>query len=470
MNYRTPGVYIEEIAKFPPSIAAVETAIPAFIGYTDKAEKRGENLRNKPTRISSLLEYEEYFGTSQQEQNLVVRMQRTPSGRLQFNADFDWSDGKGPSKHLMYYAMQQYFANGGGPCYIISVGSFLDFGTTISDSTTFEAALDELEKYDEPTLIVFPEGQSMDTGTYFGLLSMALTQCFDLKDRFVIMDVHNGGREARTAGDIKDIADSFRNLLNAEEQYARYGAAYFPNIRSTFNYNYDASLSNVKIFNESGGEIAVGSLTNGQKANVVLALNSFDIHLPPSAAVAGVYARVDNSRGVWKAPANENLRNVSDIACQITDRIQDFLNIDDTSGRSINAIRPFTGRGIKIWGARTLNGNDNEWRYVPVRRFFNMVEESTKKATFQFVFEPNDRNTWSRVKSMIENFLFLQWRSGALMGTTPQEAYYVKVGLNETMTELDIWEGRMIVEIGMAAVRPAEFIILQFSHKMLSES
>jgi len=284
------------------------------------------------------------------------------------------------------------------------------------------------------------------------------------------MDVHNGGREARTAGDIKEIAEEFRSLLQGEEKTLRYGAAYFPNIRSTFNYDYDPDLGNVKIFNESGGEVPVASLNNVQKANVILALNSFDIHLPPSGAVAGVYARVDSTRGVWKAPANENLRSVSDIACQITDRIQDFLNIDDTAGRSINAIRPFTGRGIKIWGARTLNGNDNEWRYVPVRRFFNMVEESTKKATFQFVFEPNDKNTWTRVKSMIENFLFLQWRSGALMGATPEQAYYVKVGLNETMTELDIWEGRMIVEIGMAVVRPAEFIILQFSHKMLSES
>ncbi len=99
-----------------------------------------------------------------------------------------------------------------------------------------------------------------------------------------------------------------------------------------------------------------------------------------------------------------------------------------------------------------------------------MVEESVKKATIQFVFEPNDANTWTRVKSMIENFLSLQWRGGALMGASTEEAYFVKVGLNETMTELDIWEGRMIVEIGMAVVRPAEFIILKFSHKMLSES
>ncbi len=464
---RTPGVYIDEIKKFPPSIAAVETAIPAFIGYTQKALKRGENLTLKPTRISSMLEYEEFFGSTQQEQNLEVRLQQSPTGRLQFVADFDWSDGKGPSKHLLYYAMQQFYANGGGPCYIVSVGTFLEFGTTISVPTPFETALDELEKFDEPTLIVIPEGQSMDHGTYFQVISKAINQCVELGDRFVIMDVQHSGRDLQTAGEIKEVADEFRDLLQGGGDTLKYGAAYFPNIRSTFNYDYDPALSNIKLFNQTGADIPLSALTNSQKSNVILALNTLDIYLPPSASVAGVYARVDNARGVWKAPANESLRAVSDISCQITDRIQAFLNVDDNAGKSINAIRTFTGKGIIVWGARTLNGNDNEWRYVPVRRFFNMVEESAKKATFQFVFEPNDKNSWTRVKSMIGNFLFLQWRSGALMGTTAEQAYFVKVGLNETMSELDIWEGRMIVEIGMAVVRPAEFIILRFSHKML---
>jgi uncharacterized protein len=140
-------------------------------------------------------------------------------------------------------------------------------------------------------------------------------------------------------------------------------------------------------------------------------------------------------------------------------------------GKSVNAIRSFEGRGPAIvWGARTLAGNDNEWRYVPVRRYFNMVEESVKNATGQFVFEPNDENTWVRVKSMIQNYLTQQWKSGALMGASTKEAFFVHVGLGETMTELDLFEGRMIVEIGLAVVRPAEFIILRFMHKMLSES
>ncbi|MNR20718.1 Phage tail sheath protein [compost metagenome] len=119
-----------------------------------------------------------------------------------------------------------------------------------------------------------------------------------------------------------------------------------------------------------------------------------------------------------------------------------------------------------VWGSRTLAGNDSEWRYVPVRRFFNMAEESIKKATEQFVFEPNDANTWIRVRAMIENFLILQWRAGALAGAKPEQAFYVRIGLGQTMSAMDILDGKMIIEIGLAVVRPAEFIILRFSHKM----
>ena len=188
--------------------------------------------------------------------------------------------------------------------------------------------------------------------------------------------------------------------------------------------------------------------------------------LPPSGGVAGVYASVDASRGVWKAPANASLVSVLGPYFIISAQEQETLNVDANAGKSINAIRAFTGKGTLVWGTRTLAGNDNEWRYVPVRRYFNYAEESIKKATEPFVFEPNDINTWVRVKAMIENFLTLEWRQGALAGAKPTDAFYVKVGLGETMTAVDILEGRMIIEIGLAVVRPAEFIILRFSHKM----
>ncbi|MVM33501.1 phage tail protein [Spirosoma sp. HMF4905] len=188
--------------------------------------------------------------------------------------------------------------------------------------------------------------------------------------------------------------------------------------------------------------------------------------LPPSGAVAGIYAKTDNERGVWKAPANVSLNAVISPMVKVSQTQQGAYNVDVNAGKSINIIRAFPGKGTLVWGARTLAGNDNEWRYVPVRRLFNFIEESVKKATEQFVFEPNDANTWVKMQSMIENFLTTLWRQGALQGVKPEHAFYVAVGLGKTMTALDILEGRMNLEIGLVAVRPAEFIILKFSHKM----
>ncbi|MBV7530233.1 phage tail sheath subtilisin-like domain-containing protein [Chitinophaga sp. sic0106] len=201
-------------------------------------------------------------------------------------------------------------------------------------------------------------------------------------------------------------------------------------------------------------------------AAAVTALQTKLAIVPPAGAVAGVYAKTDRERGVWKAPANTSLNSVSAPLAKIDNNTQDGLNVDADAGKSINAIRAFSGKGTLVWGARTLDGNSNEWRYISVRRLFNMVEESVKKSTAPFVFEPNDANTWVKVKGMVENYLTTLWRQGALAGAKTDQAFFVRVGLGQTMTEQDILEGRLLVEIGMAAVRPAEFIILRFSHKM----
>lgn len=200
------------------------------------------------------------------------------------------------------------------------------------------------------------------------------------------------------------------------------------------------------------------------KAEAVLAEQR--VILPPSAAIAGIYARVDREQGVWKAPANVGVLGVFGPVKKITDADQEELNVDVNDGKSINAIRAFTGKGTLVWGARTLAGNSNEWRYVSVRRLFITIEESTKKASAFAVFEPNDQSTWLKVKAMIESYLYGMWQQGALAGSKPEDAYYVCVGLGTTMKPQDVLEGRMIVKIGVAAVRPAEFIILGFSHKM----
>lgn len=189
---------------------------------------------------------------------------------------------------------------------------------------------------------------------------------------------------------------------------------------------------------------------------------------PSQGAIAGIYAATDRERGVWKAPANVSLNGISGPALLLSNVEQDTLNVDPTTGKSINALRAFSGKGTLIWGARTLTGNDSEWRYVPVRRFFLFVEESISKASQPFVFEPNNAVTWVRVKAMITNFLINQWKAGALQGNQAEDAFFVKVGLGQTMSEQDVLDGKMIVEVGLAAVRPAEFIVLRFTHHMTS--
>ena len=466
-TYKTPGVYVEEISKFPPSIAEVATAIPAFIGYTEKAVGRnGDNLTNKPTRITSLLEYTSFFGEPQKEINLGITVNQTTDpddSNIIVKEEIAVEFSGAQSQHNLYYALQAYFANGGGPCYIISVGAYKNVGDPLVYNE-LKAGLDALEKEDEPTLIVFPEGQNVDEAEYYTLQNDALAQCNKLQDRFSIMDLHDTGEFLVTSGDVNTATTAFRNGITSPN--VKYGACYFPNLTMTFGYEAD-SVNIVKNTDGTASNTTLDAEENtALGARVRAAMSRFSVKLPPSPVIAGIYAAVDNSRGVWKAPANVGLNAVSALTFKVTNSIQDDLNIDVTSGKSINAIRAFTGKGILVWGARTLAGNDNEWRYVPVRRFFNMAEESIKKGTEQFVFEPNDANTWTKVRAMIDNFLILQWRAGALQGAKPEHAFYVKVGLNETMTALDILEGRMIIEIGMAVVRPAEFIILKFSHKM----
>jgi hypothetical protein len=302
---------------------------------------------------------------------------------------------------------------------------------------------------------------------YYTLHREALEQAAELKDRFVVMDIW-----AKPADASFNAVQTFRDFHFGGTEVVRYGAAYYPRIFTSCNYFYEQSGSSVMVtckdnrhFNGTLKDLQEKSNAYFQLATT--AISDINMLLPASAAVAGKYADIDRSKGVWKAPANVGIADAIAPEIIVTQQQQEDLNIDLATGKSVNVIRSFPGRGPAIiWGARTLAGNDNEWRYVSVRRFFNMVEESTKAASGQFVFEPNDVNTWVRVKAMMEDYLIQQWRAGALQGTSPHYAFYVRVGLGETMTEQDILEGRMIVEIGLAVVRPAEFIILRFMHRI----
>jgi hypothetical protein len=188
--------------------------------------------------------------------------------------------------------------------------------------------------------------------------------------------------------------------------------------------------------------------------------------LPPSAAMAGIYTTVDNNRGVWKSPANISLNSVIKPSVNITHDDQEDLNVDATSGKSINAIRTFPGIGTLVWGGRTLDGNSLDWKYINVRRTMIMLEQSIKMALRSYVFEPNDANTWVTVKSMIVNYLTEKWKQGALAGASPEDAFDVQIGLGVTMTGLDILEGKMLISVKLAIVRPAEFIVVRFEQQM----
>ena len=187
-------------------------------------------------------------------------------------------------------------------------------------------------------------------------------------------------------------------------------------------------------------------------------------YFPPSGAMAGIYARTDNERGVHKAPANEIVRGCTGLSCNYNEGEQEILN-----PKGVNLIRAFTGRGIRVWGARTMSSN-GLWKYVNVRRLYIYIEESIKANTNWVVFEPNSEVLWGRVTRTIEMFLATCWRSGALAGSTPSEAYFVECGPT-TMTQDDIDNGRLICNIGIAAVKPAEFVIFRITqHTASSES
>ncbi len=473
---KTPGVYIDEVSLLPPAVAGVETAIPAFIGYTEKS-KTTATVPPVPVRLSNLREYEEIYGGAQPEDDglalQIIDFTDRAGNVVRTEIPVPAMDETKRSKHNLYYALSLYFANGGGPCYIISIGTYSANGQVLT-AGDYTRGLTALANEDEPTLIVIPEAINLPDADYFATYQAALDQAAKLQDRFAIIDV----KQTLTNTNVITDTDSFRNNPASFANNRRYGAAYYPYLDTTVDYRVVTPETGINVVRKKvdpdGLETPAAPVTLASLAatdNILYqqlrnVLTQVALKLPPSPAIAGIYAQTDATRGVHKAPANVGVAAIVGPAVKIDDEKQGYMNVDATAGKSVNAIRTLTGRGTVVWGARTLDGNDNEWRYVNVRRFFNFVEESVKKATFRFVFEPNDANTWISVRAMIENFLTLQWRAGALQGAKPEQAFFVRVGLGQTMTADDILNGRLIVEIGMAVVRPAEFIVLRFMHKL----
>jgi uncharacterized protein len=476
-NYSTPGVYVEEISTLAPSIAEVESAVPAFVGYTEKADMLVPgDLKWVPTRISSLKEFELYYGAAAPEAaaNITIDVTEFKVGPRTVNFNVKVTPVTASlQKYIFYHSIKLFFANGGGSCYIVSVG---DYAHAMKKEDLLKG-LDAVALEDIPTLLSVPEAIKLAAG-YDEVVSAMITQASTLKDRFALLDTFTT-TVPKNAANIKTDVDTLKTIVPVDKEIRRYGAGYYPFLESSYNYNFDFDSLTITTYAliqdgvaDAGAVAPAGNFGALQNTNsslyaaVFTEFSKYHIILPPSTAVAGVVARVDREKGYWKAPANVGITNVRKPVVYISFQEHGLLNIDPDTGKSINVIVWQPGNGTVLMGARTLDGNDNEWRYVNVRRFFSIVEESVKKSTSWAVFEPNTAPTWVKVQSMIENYLYLKWRDGALAGSKPEEAFEVSIGLNKTMTAQDILEGRLIVEIKMAVARPAEFIVLKFEHKM----
>ena len=593
---KIPGVYVQEVPTLPPGVAEVNSAVPAFIGYTLTTKFNDQDLKYQPIKVQSMLEYVRFFGES------------SPFTIEGVTADLTQTANEATvSNHFyLYDSLQLYFLNGGGPCYIVSIGTYAE--SSDSDEPYIKG-LDTLDLHDEPTLYLFPDAVLLPDDSLAKVQQVSLRKCGELMDRFSILDVKRNTSKTSTL----EAVANFRNKIGMGN--LNYGAAYTPwlsttlgktitvasinNIFTTLNSlpvsllnteingsKISASISDYKkLFDNlntlaanptikdiaatysdaieayvSGAKktknpfdaaelfkpvleftITSGSLqifwddnvksqintwkeelvektkdgtdeekasakenyllgvlnsTNFERftdlnryvrnglqkivttyetflidnipfyASLLKVLNNKLTELPPSGAMAGLYCKIDSERGVWKAPANISVSAINGVSQLYTNADLADLNVDPVAGKSINVIRPITGYGNMVMGARTLAGNDSEWRYVPVRRLFIFIEENLKKATAWAIFESNDRLLWLKVRTQIENYLFELWRQGALAGAKPEHAYQVNCGLNSTMTPQDVLEGKLIVEIKLAAVRPAEFILLKFSHQL----
>ena len=468
LKLSTPGVYVQEISTMPPSIAEVETAIAGFAGFTEFATVNGEDVTLIPTRVTNLNEYILFFGGAQQEAEDSITIDVTDSGVGSYTILIKEVAGK-KSIHNLYYSVKSFFDNGGSTCYIASVGKYTVLPGS-ADSAELKKGLDALAEIDEVTLLVVPEAQV--STNYKNITQDMIKQAADLKDRFALIDPAKVTNKTSTlpSGDIPgDVALIRAATMGVDSD--RYAAAYYPNLVTSYSRNFKFDDLTIDTYTGPLPTLVGKKMIDLGTGSVLYTkikdeLKKYTVELPPSGAMAGIYTRVDFNKGVWKAPANETVLAITGPSIAISAREQENLNVDPNTGKSINVIRNFPGYGTLVWGARTLNGNDNEWRYISVRRFFNMVEESVKKSSQWAVFEPNTIGTWVKIQAMIENYLFLKWRDGALAGAKPEQAYFVKVGLGATMTSLDILEGRLNVEIGMAVARPAEFIVLRFSQMM----
>jgi phage tail sheath protein FI len=420
-TYQTPGIYIEEISTGTRPIEAVGTSTAGFIGTAPNAEAHV----NEALAVNSWSQFLKEFVVLDSKAAPLLQEdgKNTPPPQVVLKST--------PLPVLKSTPLSQavfgFFQNGGSRCYIVNIGQN---GSLRGDGKRRQG-LALLEEIDEVAIVAAPG--FVDLASHDALLE----HCERLQDRFAILDAPEPVinidilKKVGTAGVTKtkktDGEADAGDTSSGETSGARprtsdrgYGAFYFPWI----------------IVNDPFSP----------KENVAV---------PPSGHLAGIYARTDGTRGVHKAPANETVRGALDLTYRITQSEQGELN---TLG--VNCLRFFPTQGIRVWGARTLADSASEWRYLNVRRLFNMIEESIARGTRWVVFEPNDMTLWKSIKRDISAFLTLQWRQGALMGATAEEAFFVQCD-EETNPPEVIDAGQVVAVIGIAPVKPAEFVIFR---------
>jgi uncharacterized protein len=315
--------------------------------------------------------------------------------------------------NYMAHAVRAFFENGGQRLYVVRSG---DNDGTEPGIAAYTAALALLEPIAEISIIAAPGHSALAAASFAAVQQALIAHAEKMHYRVAVLDT--------PAGQTVDAALQTRAKINSSR-----AALYYPWVVIA---NPLALAGNKSIPRE--------------------------ISLPPSGFVCGIYARTDITRGVWKAPANEIVRGALHFERDLTKENQDILN-----PQGVNCLRFFPGRGNLLWGARTASA-DPEWKYVNVRRYFIYLERSIEQGIQWVVFEPNGESLWANVRQTVSAFLTNEWRNGALLGTKPEQAFFVRCD-RSTMTQNDIDNGRLICEIGVAPVKPAEFIIFRIGHK-----
>lgn len=452
-----PGVFIKESVPLSSPPCAPRKACPVFIGYTQKAIVRtaGETQTSwlTPILIHSFIDFKRIFGQAFKETfNVHVHeqeQQQTVTCKIEH-----------PSPFVLYDSVRLHFENGGGPCYIIAVNDFESANRQIHPQELHQG-LKAVALEPQINLIVIPEAANLESAVHYQtLIDSALLIASKADNLFLISDVYRDSTNNTST-------NNHSSQQKPDTSHQEYGAAYYPYLQVRYLGKFDNKNIRIQHTIQNGQNTTIGPwhqktlsqliqeelITEEQTHAITTVIPRFKT-IPPSGAIAGIYHWMDNSLGVWKAPAG------------LEAKVRGISGLTDAgefpSHKQHNLIKPMP-LGNCIWGARTLRESPHQ--YVPIRRFQNALRECLRQQIQTAVFEPNDEPLWEQIKAQVNHMLRALWRQGALAGSKPEEAFFVKVGLGESMTPADIEAGLLRVEIGVAMQRPAQFSLIRLEQK-----